>query len=63
VSKRKALAYDNEGRTCTPPRQGRYYVIIAMRGGTEPASKLNSDPRKPHIPEAIAQGRCNVILP
>jgi hypothetical protein len=30
----------------------------AKRGGTGPASKLNPDPRRPHIPKPQIQGVC-----
>jgi len=30
-------------------------MIIAKRGGSEPAAKLNPDPHTTHIPEAIVQ--------
>jgi hypothetical protein len=33
-------------------------MIIAKRGGSEPAAKLNPDPRTTHSPNAKVQGMC-----
>ncbi len=66
MSNKKAPAYDNRGRICTPIyRKGAGMSLTDVeRGGAETAAKQPSAPRITHNPpEAKSQGVCVAIIP